>query len=240
MGGTSLATSGCVQAHTDNQVIQNLSLTGCTIDVTARNVTIRNVKIVIDSPQLWAIIVRGGGSATIDHVDISGVDAANHSVEYAVLSQSSQPVTITHANLHNCSDCIQGDYVTATDNYIHDFGPGPAGAHVDGFQCDGSFGCHVTVTHNTVLGGGIPLALYGDFGTPIDSTFDDNIVGGGSYAIYGGTSKSTGIHIDNNRISRIIFPNGGKWGPLAYFYPNNAGNTFTGNIWDDTGAPVTG
>jgi hypothetical protein len=46
--------------------------------------------------------------------------AANHSVEYAVLSQTTNPVRVTHANLHDCEDCIQGEYVTATDNYIHD------------------------------------------------------------------------------------------------------------------------
>ncbi|HEY3087696.1 MAG TPA: hypothetical protein VGJ59_06510 [Jatrophihabitantaceae bacterium] len=236
--GLVLHSSGCITARDPGQVIENVSIKGCTIDVSARNVTIRNVKIVIDSPELWAIIVRGPGSATIDHVDISGIDGANHSVEYAVLSQTTNPVTVTHANLHNCADCIQGEYVTATDNYIHDVG-GPPAAHLDGIQCDSNHGCHLTATHNTVLSKGIAIALYGDFGTPVNTTISNNLVGGGSYTVYGGTSKSINIHITDNRFSRAIYPNGGIWGPVAYFWPHNPGNTFTGNIWDDTGKPVT-
>ena len=236
--GVALHPSGCITPQTPGQVIENVSINGCTIDVSVANVTIRNVKIVIDSPEEWAIIVRSPGSATIDHVDISGVDAANHSVEYAVLSQTTKPVTVTHANMHNCADCIQGEYVTATDNYIHDVG-GPPSAHLDGIQCDSNRGCHLTATHNTVLSKGIAIALYGDFGTPVDTTISNNLAGGGSYTLYGGTSKSTNIHITDNRISRAIYPNGGIWGPVAYFWPHNPGNTFTGNIWDDTGKRVT-
>jgi len=232
-----LKKSGCVDAHNTNQVIENITITGCTIEVDARNVTIRNVKVVIDAPETWAIVIRPGASATIDHVDISGVDAEHHSVEYGVLSFSNKPVTVSHANLHNCADCIQGEYITATDNYIHDIG-GPPDAHVDGIQCDGNDGCHLTATHNTVVASAIAIALYGDFGTPTDSTISNNLVGGGSFTLYAGTDKSTNIHITNNRISRTIHPKGGLFGPLAYYYPN-PGNTFTGNIWDDTGKPVS-
>ncbi|HEY7049805.1 MAG TPA: hypothetical protein VH373_21490 [Jatrophihabitantaceae bacterium] len=236
--GAALHPSGCIIARTPGQVIENVSITGCTIDVSAPNVIIRNVKIVIDSPEEWAIIIRGPGSATIDHVDLSGVDAGAHGVQYTVLSQTTNPVSVTHANLHNCSNCIQGDYVTATDNYIHDVG-GPPEAHLDGILCISNHGCHLTATHNTVLSKGIAIALYGDFGTPVDSVISNNLVGGGSYTLYGGTSKSTGIRINDNRVSRAVFAKGGIWGPLAYFWPHNPGNTFTGNIWDDTGKPIT-
>jgi hypothetical protein len=232
-----LQPSGCVTANTPGQVIENISIKDCTIDVSARDVVIRNVKIVIDDPETWAIIVRNPGSATIDHVDISGVDAAAHDVQYAVLSQTTEPITVSHANLHNCSNCIQGDYVAATDNYIHDVG-GPPAAHLDGILCISNYGCHLSADHNTVLSKGIAIALYGDFGTPVDSTISNNLVGGGSYTLYGGTAKSTNIHITNNRISRAIHPKGGIWGPLAYVYPHNLANTITGNIWDDTGEPV--
>jgi hypothetical protein len=40
-------------------------------------------------------------------------------------------------------------------------------------------------------------------------------------------------------LSRAVFPDGGVWGPLAYFSAHDPGNTFTGNIWDDTGKRVT-
>ena len=38
-------------------------------------------------------------------------------------------------------------------------------------------------------------------------------------------------------VSDAIAPHGGLYGPLAYYYPN-PGNTFAGNIWDESGAPV--
>jgi hypothetical protein len=235
--GATLRPSGCVTADTPGQVIENVSIKDCTIDVSARDVVIRNVKIVIDDPEKWAVIVRNPGSATIDHVDISGVDSADHDVQYAVLSQTTKSIKVSHANLSNCSNCIQGDYVVASDNYIHDVG-GPPSAHLDGILCISNYGCHLSADHNTVLSKGIAIALYGDFGTPVDSIISNNLVGGGSYTLYGGTAKSTNVHITNNRISRAIHPKGGIWGPLAYVYPHNLGNTITGNIWDDTGEPV--
>lgn len=235
--GIALRQSGCVSANTAGQVIENISINNCTIDVSARDVVIRNVKIVIDDPAKWAIIVRDPGSATIDHVDVTGVDDGAHSVQYAVLSQTTKPVTVTRSNLHNCSNCIQGDHVTATDNYIHDVG-GPPEAHLDGILCISNYGCHLSAEHNTVLSQGIAIALYGDFGTPVDSVISNNLVGGGSYTLYGGTTKSTGIRIIDNRISRAIHPKGGLWGPFAYIYPHNPAYTVSGNIWDDTGRPA--
>jgi hypothetical protein len=187
-------------------------------------------------PTESAIIVRSPGSATIDHVDIAGVDAGAHDVQYAVLSQTARPVTISHSNQHNRSNCIQGDYVIATDNHTTTSAAPAPDAHLDGILCISDRGCHLTATHNTVLSKGIAIALYGDFGIPVDSTIN-NIVGGRSYTLYGGTSKSSNIRITDNRISRAIHPDGGIWGPLAYFWPHHPGNTFTGNIWDDTGRP---
>lgn len=237
--GVTLTTSGSVNVTQDNTVLQNLSISNGTIDVSAKNVTIRNVRITRDAPELWAIIVRGGGSAKVDHVEVSGLDTGSHSVEFGVLSQSQLPVEVSNSHMWQCDDCVQGSYgMYVHDNFLEDNANAPK-SHVDGFQCDGDGGCHVTVRHNTVFGRGIALALYGDFGTPVDSTFDDNLVRGGSYSIYGGIEKSTGIHVTNNRIARNAqFPNGGIWGPFGYCYPNAPGAVFTGNVWDDSGVAV--
>jgi hypothetical protein len=237
--GTTLTTSGSVSVTQDGMIVQDLSITNGTIDISAKNVAVRNVRITRDSPELWAIIVRPGASAKIDHVEISGLDAGSHSVEYGVLSQTQLPVEVSNSHMWQCDDCIQGSYgIYVHDNFLEDNAYAPR-AHVDGFQCDGEGGCRVTVRHNTVLGLGIALALYGDFGTPVDSTFDDNLVRGGSYTIYGGTPKSTGIHVTNNRIARNAkYPHGGLYGPFGYCYPHAPGANFTGNVWDDNGQAV--
>jgi hypothetical protein len=237
--GTALASSGCITVHTANAVIQNLTINQCSIDVYAQNVTIRNVNILISASTDWAIFVAKGGSVTIDHVSVSGVDQSGSSVEYAVLSETSSPVIVSNSNLQKCADCIQGENITATGNFIHNMA-NPPGAHVDGIQCNSS--CGVTVTGNTIFNQWSQtsdVALFGDFGTPKNSVIAGNLFAGGGYSVYGGTTGSTGIQITNNRFARLYYANGGYFGPVAHFSSGGAGNVWSGNIWDDSRAAVS-
>ena len=237
--GATLKPSGCVTARTDGQVIENLVIDDCTISVEAKDVTIRNVKMSVASKDMFALIVRSGASATIEDVEISGKDKSGASVQYAVLSQTSERVTVNRANLHHCADCIQGERMVVTNSYIHDLA-NPPGAHVDGFQCNSS--CGVTLRHNTILNEWnqtAAIALFADFGTPRDSTIDDNLLAGGGYSVYGGSTNATGIKITNNRFTRLYFPKGGYWGHGTAFNNSGSGNLWSGNTWDDTGSTVS-
>lgn len=233
-----LKPSGCVTARTDGQVIENLVIDGCTIGVEAQNVTIRNVKLTHTSVDMWGIIVREGASAKIENVEIAGRDKTTGSMQYAVLSQTNKPVTVDRANIHRCHNCIQGEYLTVTNSYIHDMA-NPPEAHVDGILCTGP--CGVTLRHNTVLnqyGQTSAIALFPDFGTPRNSVVDNNLLAGGGYTVYAGEDNATGIKITNNRFSRLYYPKGGYWGPGADYANTGTGNVWSGNIWDDTGATV--
>jgi hypothetical protein len=235
--GITLKPSGCITARTAGQVIENVVIDGCTISVEAPNVIIRNVKITQTSVDMWAIIIRSG-SANISNVEIAGRDNTTRSVEYAILSQTDSPVTVDKANLHHCADCIQGERMTVTNSYIHDLA-NPPDAHVDGFQCNGE--CEVTLRHNTILNEWSQtsaIALFADFGTPRNSVIDNNLLAGGGYSLYAGTDRATGIKVTNNRFARAFYSNGGYWGPACDYANNGIGNTWTGNIWDDTGATV--
>ena len=236
--GTTLTSSGCVTARTDGQVIENLVIDGCTISVEAQNVTIRNVKLTHTSVDMWGIIVREGASAKIQNVEVAGRDKSTKSVQYAILSQTMNPVTVDRANLHHCADCIQGERMVVTNSYIHDMA-NPPDAHVDGFQCNGS--CEVTLRGNTIFNEWSQtsaIALFADFGTPRNSTIDNNLLAGGGYSLYAGTDSATGIKVTNNRFSRLYFPKGGYWGPACDYANNGTGNVWSGNIWDDTGSTV--
>lgn len=233
--GVALKPSGCVTARTDGQVIENLVIDGCTIGVEAKNVTIRNVKLTHTSVDMWGIIVREGASAKIENVEVAGRDKSTKSVQYAILSQTMNPVTVDRANLHHCADCIQGERMVVTNSYIHDLA-NPPEAHVDGFQCNGQ--CEVTLRHNTILNEWsqtAAIALFADFGTPRNSTIDNNLLAGGGYSLYAGTDDATGIKVTNNRFSRLYFAKGGYWGPGADYASTGTGNVWSGNIWDDTG-----
>jgi hypothetical protein len=230
--GVSLGSSACIRSTSPGQVIQNITL-NCDINVTSENVVIRNVKIKAPSVEGWGIIIRGGASATIDHVDVSGLDKSGQSMQYAVLSQTDKRVTISNSNLYNCADCIQGENLNITGNYIHDLA-NPPGAHVDGIQCNSY--CGLTVTGNTILnewGQTATVALFADFGTPRNSTISGNLLAGGGYSIYGGGDGASNITITNNRFSKLYFPNGGQFGTRAHIAP---GTVLSGNIWDDSGA----
>jgi hypothetical protein len=228
------AASSCPSGSTNGQVIENLSLSNCSINVTATGVVIRNVKLTTTNPDGWAIIVRDGASATIQNVEIAGKDTGAGSVQYAVLSQTDARVTIDKADMHHCANCVQGDHVTVTNSYVHDMA-NPPGAHVDGILCTSV--CDVVLRHNTVLNRYTQtsaIALFADFGTPRNSVVDNNLLAGGGYTTYGGGDSATGIRFTNNRFSRLYFSNGGEYGVNTSFRSSNTGNEWSGNIWDDT------
>ena len=236
--GVTLKPAGCLVANTPGQVIENVTLVDCDINVYAPGVIIRNVKILKTNPEMWAIRVAGAGSATISHVEVSGRDKSAGALQYAILNQTLNRVTIDRVNLHHCADCVQGEAITMTNSYIHDLAY-PAGAHIDGFQCNER--CGVTLRHNTILNEWpqtAAIALFGDFGTPANSVIDDNLLAGGGYTIYGGVSASTNIKITNNRFSTLYYPRSGYYGHLTRLNTSGVGNTWTGNIWDATGRPL--
>ena len=129
------------------------------------------------------------------------------------------------------------------DNYIHDMGY-KSGDHLNGITSNGSTAL-LTIRHNTVLNSfdqTDAISLFEDFGVQANRTIDNNLVAGGGYTIYGGANPggaaTSNIHITNNRFSRLYYPNGGSYGPVTAYAPSGAGNTWTGNIWDDTLTPV--
>ena len=48
---------------------------------------------------------------------------------------------------------------------------------------------------------------------------------------------SRNVRVEDNHFGRKYYPNCGLFGPVAQVQSGN-GNTFTGNVWDDTGRPI--
>jgi hypothetical protein len=70
---------------------------------------------------------------------------------------------------------------------------------------------------------------------------ENNFLAGGGYTLYAGAGDmgpTYNIKIINNVWSRQVFPEGGYFGPVAYFDKDGAGNVWSGNTWLDTGAPI--
>lgn len=208
--------------------------------VYAPDVTIRNVKITLTSIDMWAIRVVDAGSANISYTEVGGRDKSQGSVQYAILSQTNSRIVIDRVNLHHCADCVQGERIDMSNSYIHDLA-NPPGAHVDGFQCNSV--CEVSLVHNTIMNEWpqtSAIALFGDFGTPVNSIVDRNLLAGGGYTVYGGTKASTGIKFTNNRFSTIYYPDCGSFGAATGFYGGSTKNEWSGNVIDSTGASLAG
>ena len=125
------------------------------------------------------------------------------------------------------------------DNYIHDLGYN-TGDHLNGTRRTAALADDHR--HNTILD---PydqtdaISLFEDFGAQAQPDIDNNLVAGGGYTVYGdGGPRRRNIRIVNNRFPRMYSPNSGL--RAGRRVPAGSGRQYVGgNIWDDTGAPVS-
>ncbi len=141
--------------------------------------------------------------------------------------------------------------VTIKDSWSHDF------TYVDGAHqsAAGSNGGHNNnVTHNRLdcgaQGCSGALVMYGDFDPVDNNVIQNNLFDGGAYCLYGGSTGTssgkpyphgTNIKIlDNHFGKKYPSANGrtcGWYGPVAA-WEANAGNVWSGNVWDDGSGAV--
>jgi hypothetical protein len=101
------------------------------------------------------------------------------------------------------------------------------------------------IRHNTVintLDQTAAVALFQDFGVQHDAIIERNLLAGGGYALYAGAGAkgtSYNIKVIGNVFSREVYRASGQYGPVAYWDKNGSGNVWQGNVWADTGKPVT-
>jgi hypothetical protein len=191
--------------------------------------------------------VKHADNATIENCTISSpaVEGPNRlAVGIKDVYGDATRISVLRNNISHTSTGVQMDAGLIRDNYIHNLGF-KSGDHINGTTANGGSGNLLTVAHNTVFNSRDQtdaISLFEDFGVQADKVIVDNLVAGGSYTIYGGANpggrRTSNIRITNNRFARIYSPNGGGYGPITAYDPNGSGNTFSGNIWDDTGKPV--
>ena len=122
-------------------------------------------------------------------------------------------------------------------NYMH--APGYiTGDHTNGVIANGGSG-PLFIYHNSILNDfsqtdAITIDSMNVAGPVMNKVIEDNLLAGGGYPIYGGTAfghATSGVLIENNRFARGFYPQGGKFGPIAYFDSHAAGNVWSGNSW---------
>lgn len=212
--------------------------------INASNVTVKDVQVAVSGD--FGIALTHTSNATIENSTISGLNSTTGRVSSAIddVYGDSTGMVLKANNISSFKTAIQISSGLVEANYIHD--PGyMSGDHTNGFYTNGGTGV-LTIENNTIFDGlnqtdAINLDS-GSTGVPVaNKTVEGNFLAGGSYTIYGGTAPSnttSNIVIKNNRFGQQYYPTSGEYGPIAYFNPTSSGNSWSGNIWDTTGATI--
>lgn len=234
---------GWIVVDTNGGVIKNVD-TAYNINVQADNVTVMNNRLTLNGGEFGITLMHTTNSIVKNNL-LAGANASTGRVNAGIKSVYGDDVNpqIIANNIIYTSTGIQFDSGLIEGNYIHDMGF-LEGDHTNGTTAGGGDDNQLTIRNNTIfnqLGQTDAISLFQDFGNQTNTLIDNNLVAGGGYCMYGGgnTQLSTNIKVTNNHFSRIFYPNCGYYGPMAAWQSNGPGNVATGNIWDDTGQPVS-
>jgi hypothetical protein len=234
---------GWVEVNGSGATVSGLNIP-YNLNVAASNVTVKDDRIVTSGASSFGVTFRHTSGVTVENCTISGVDGGSGRL-LAGLKDSyndSTGLQVLNNNIYDVSAGVQIESGLIQGNYIHDMGL-IAGDHLDGTNSDGGVTGLLTIQHNTIFdqyNQTTAVGLFEDFGVQSNRVVTDNLLAGGGYTIYAGQNNggatTSKITITNNRISNLYFPQGGQYGPVTDF--NTATTTWTGNVWDATGAPV--
>ncbi len=225
------------------QVVNGLDVHGF-VRITAHNVVIKNSIIRGGTPRCNSAVlfITDSGSATVEDSEIApshpspcldGVWATN--------------TTLLRMDIHGAVDGVKAfDHVTLQDSYIHDLsrfasdpnqGGGPT--HNDAVQTyEGNQ--HIFLRHNNLTVGSQANAAYQvsqDGGQPMsDVHIENNWLDGGGCTLnfaHKTLASMTGIYVVGNRFGRHSF-----FGCPILVSTKTTLSQNSGNVWDDTGAPI--
>jgi len=190
--GTTLTNTAGRIVTTSNTVINGERISGQLI-IRAANVTVKNSYISWDGGGVsgrGVIQIDPGASATIDHVEINGL---NHT--HACVWHSGTSMTATAVNCYGVNDGMfswaqssspgSGDNVNVSNSYFHNFTTNAANGHIDGYQTEGA--AHGSISHNTFNMPGnatSAISIWNSLKTSDDWTIQDNLLTGGGFTLY--------------------------------------------------------
>ncbi|MEU6372628.1 hypothetical protein [Streptomyces sp. NPDC046909] len=242
--------AGNISVRTDGAVIKGQDITG-SLDIYANNVTIIDTRIT--STNWWGVNLRPGFSglrilhSTITAVPGKGPD--NGGVDYAVSNMGSSSIEVGWCDISVFGNALSMGQGNLHDNYVHGLVPfrnnGGEWQHTDAVISGGGNTGQLIIRHNTLLnpvavdrGASASVGLFADTGHVSNTVVDNNLLGGGAYALYGGGEGATGITVTDNVFSTRYHPNSGYYGPVTAWNAGGAGNVWRGNRMSD-GTPVT-
>ena len=243
--GTPLVASGAITVTVPGTVIDARDINGC-ISVQASNVTIKRTRVrggLCGSNQIE--IVPGVSAVLIEDTEVDGL---NQNAFYAGIGGTG--FTCLRCNVHNVGQGFHTSADLATviqDSYVHDLYE-CCGSHNEDIYVGDASPALLIIRHNRLDNQGgqtSAISLFADVGPVQHVTVDHNLLNGGGYTLYGGSScpkpyctQTAYIVVTNNHFGRLYFSNCGQYGPVTAFDPTRPGNVWSGNVWDDTGQVI--
>ena len=203
------------------------------IQIRAHNVTIRCVKMHgigwFGMDNTGTTDVNNYNDVRVSNVDIDCLRKPQ------VIGMLLKNATVTNANVHDCDHMINagGSYLTVQNSYCHDLTDLPV-VHADCIQTLGG-ATGLIIRGNSFYGRDTSDVMLGqEFGDAHDVVIENNRFMADpslppAYQLY---ISGTNTVIKNNRFSRSF-----TYGPCT-LNTAAANVTWTGNVWDDNGAPV--
>jgi hypothetical protein len=231
--GTALTPeTGNIVVSTPGQTLSGIALTGGGIEVSANNVTIKNVSVINGGSDGSDIHIDSGVTGTV--IQSSTLGGTGSGIAYGVSMAGGSNTIGQRLYMTNCAECwngngtLQDSYALANANI--------SGAHYEAVYIPGGTTAPTVMEHNTLLNPHNQTAgIFGDdhaWGPLNNVTVDSNLIadGGDNGAVATGCQGdgNTNMVITNNRLSYMYdssMPQGGS---------NVAATTWKNNIRDDT------
>ena len=210
------------------------------MDISGNNVTLTNDSITVaGGGDTYGVDLRHTAGVTIEHSSIEGTNITTGRLGQGIkdVYGDATGTQVLDNNIQKTDTAVQVYQGTIAGNYIDNLGM-VSTDHVNGITTNGD-SQPLTIQNNTILnkfGQTDAIGLFQDFSTVSNVTVNDNFLAGGAYTLYGGEGsqgQSSNIKITNNQFSTMYFPQGGAYGPVAYFDNAAPGNTWSGNVWSN-------
>jgi len=229
--GTVLTPSGGMTINTPGAVIDARDISGPVV-VNAPDVTIRRSRI--RSSSFWVVTSNSTG-LVLEDCEIDGQNANNTAI-------GSSSITVRRCNIHGAENGfnVSGN-MDVQDSYIHDLTTAN-GAHTDGAQFNQG-ASDIVFRHNTIrpnpdaVWRSTSAIIMWNEGDPQNTRVrieNNRLIGtGASYALYAPRQPASNIYINNNRFMTGVggITNSVRVGVTV--------TEFNGNVYDDTGLPVS-
>ena len=222
--GVALEPSGPVTVERDGTVLDGLDVDGC-LKIAASDVVIRRSRIRC-AGYFPIHVTEEARGVLIEDVEIDGTG------DVRSIAVSGGNYTLRRANVHDVGDGPRmGSNTVVEDSWIHDLVV-EKGSHNDGIQSTG--GSNIRILRNRIEHPHEQtscILIGADLGPIHDVLIQGNLLNGGNYTVYaGGDEGYSDIRIVGNRFGRDA---------VYGTHSLQPGVEFSGNVWDDTGKPVT-